>query len=151
MEIKDWIPITISALSLLVSAYTLFIQHQQFKERLKVKLSTALTLEHGDVSEPMFVAEVANIGQRSITVSSCDLQMPNKKVLLFPLWGQHVNLPHELLPGKSCKMLMPIQEVALALLGLGHAEVNLVLQFSTQSGKKFSSKPYNFNAHAWAK
>ena len=151
MEAKDWIPITISALSLLVSAYTLFMQHRQTKERLKVTLSTGFTVSHGDVSEAMLLAEAANVGGIPVTVSSYGLQMPDKKVLLFPFRGQHVRLPHELLPGKSCTMLMPIQEVARTLMEHGHAEAKLILQFSTQSGQKFSAKPYKFSAQAWAK
>ena len=151
MDAKDWIPIAISALSLLVSAYTLYMQHRQNKECLKVKLSTGFTASHGHVSETMLLAEAANIGGRSVTVSSYGLQMPNNKVLVFPFRGQHVKLPHELLPGKSCTMVMPIQEVARALLEDGHTEVKLILQFSAQSGEKFSAKPYKFNAQAWAK
>jgi hypothetical protein len=135
----------------LLSAYTLYMQHRQNKERLKVKLSTGFTASPGHVSETMLLAEAANIGGRPVTVSSYSLQIPDNKVLQFPYLGQHVPLPHELLPGKSCTMAIPIQKVARALLEHGHSEVNLILQFSAQSGEKFSAKPYKFNAQAWAK
>lgn len=151
MDTKDWMPITISALSFLVSAYTLFMQHRQTKERLKIKLSMGFTASSGYVSESMLFAEAANVGDKAITVSSYGFQMPDKKVLLFPYRQQHVTLPHELLPGKSCTMIIPTQEVARALVEHGHSEVKLVLQFSTQSGKKFSAKAYKFDALTWSK
>lgn len=151
MDPKDWIPIFISAVSLGVSAYTLFMQHRQTRERLKITLSMGFTASPGYVSESMLLAVAANIGDKPVTVSSYGLQMPDNKVLLFPYRQQHITLPYKLLPGESCTMIMPAQEVALTLLEHGHSEVKIVLQFSAQSGKKFSAKAYKFNASEWAK
>lgn len=151
MDVKDWIPIAISGLSLLIAGYTLLMQLRQTKERLKVRLNMGVTASVGYVSESMLLAEAANVGDRPVTVSSFGLQLPDKKVLLFPYKQQHVNLPYELLPGKSCTMVMPAQEVARTLVEHGHSEVKLVLQFSAQSGKTFKAKAYKFNAEAWEK
>jgi uncharacterized membrane protein YjgN (DUF898 family) len=104
MEAKDLIAIFIATLSLFVSVYALYLQHNQHNERLKVKGSFGFLATQGDLSEGMVLLEASNIGHRSITISSFGLAMPNKKVMLLPYRQQHVSLPHELLAGKSCTM-----------------------------------------------
>lgn len=153
MEAKDIIAIFIATLSLFVSVYALYLQHSQHNERLKVKGSFGFLAAQGDLSESMVLLEASNIGHRSITISSFGLEMPNKKVMLFPYRQQHISLPHELLAGKSCTMFMPLIEIARALAREGVPEsAKIIPQFSTQSGKIFSGKPIKVkNLLAWVK
>lgn len=153
MEAKDLIAIFIATLSLFVSVYALYLQHNQHNERLKVKGSFGFLATQGDLSEGMVLLEASNIGHRSITVSSFGLAMPNKKVMLLPYRQQHVSLPHELLAGKSCTMCMPLIEVARTLAREGVPEnAKIIPQFSTQSGKIFNGKAIKVqNLLAWAK
>lgn len=151
MSLKDWIPICIAALSLLVSALTFYLQKRDKKEILKITSGLGFTVSSMESSENKFFLEAANVGERVVTLSSFGFRMPNKQVLILPFGNQHVSLPHELHPGKSCTMYMPVTSAIEAIVQQGYrGTVKLMPQFSAQSGAKFRGKPLKFNLGAWS-
>ena len=152
MDAKDLIPIIVSILSLLIAAYTLYMQHRQKHEIVRVKASMGFLASPGDLSETMILLEAANVGERPVILSSYALRLPDKKLLIFPFRPQHVQLPHELLAGRSCTMAMPIKEVVRQLQANGNIGTSKVIpQFSTQAGRVFKGKPLKVkNLLQWA-
>ena len=144
---KDWIPIAIALLSLLVSVGALWLQYRQKTEQLVVKGTGGFfTYPHG-LGPPMVFVEGANRGERAITISSFGLKLPSSKVLIYPAAPQIVRLPHELAPGKSCSLAIPAREVAEALRAEGlDGTVKLIPQLSTQSGRVVSGRKIKFDA-----
>jgi len=145
--VKDWLPIAISLLGLVVAAVALWLQHRQKSEHLVVKGSMGFfTYDHG-LGAPMVFIEGANRGERQVTVSSFGLKLPSGKVLIYPAAPQVVRLPHELASGKSCNLAMPAKDVAEALRAEGFSGwVRLKPQLSTQSGCVVSGTRLKFDA-----
>lgn len=150
MQLQGWLTIGIAALSLVVSALTLFLHFRQKKEQIRVTASLGFQVSPMSVSETQFHLAAANVGERNVTLSSFGFRMPNKQVMILPFGEQHVRLPHELQPGKSCTMYMPVASAVEALVGQGYkSKVKLVPQFAAQSGVTFRGKALRFNVAAW--
>jgi len=150
IDLKDLLAIVIAATSLFVSVFTLWLQRRDKKEKLRIKASLGFTVGYGGAGEPLVIIEASNVGERPVTISSFGLLLPNKQVLIYPFARQHVQLPYELRPGKSCSMHIPAKEVAKAVKEQGYSrQVKLKPQYSAQSGAKFTGKYIKFNSAAW--
>lgn len=125
-----------------VSAYVAYMQFRSKRENLKLIFKMgAMTYTSSGLGEWEYLIEVINIGERTVTISSAQLKLPNNKYLNFPFVQPHLSLPYELTMGKNCLIGVSLKQLGYSLINAGYqGKINVIPQIITQGGKNFSAK-----------
>lgn len=129
------------------------MQFRSKREILKVNLNMGvMTYSNGGFGEWQYSIEAVNIGERPITIRSAELKLPDAKFLAFPNVQSHLNLPYDLTMGKSCFLVVSLNEIGHSLMQAGYqGNIKVVPQFKTQGGNTFSGKEVEIDIDALIK
>lgn len=134
-----------------LSTYNLIAARRDHHRTVRVFLKRGLAAP-GHEPEPVFILEAVNPGQRSVTLTSCGLLLPNRKTFLIPRPPGSATFPHELTDGKSCTILFPLRDVVRALQQEGfNRQVSVRAVFTDALGKDHLSKRVKGSVSDWAK
>lgn len=121
-----------------------FFTDRNYKRYLKKKGERQLTVEisvgiHSQHDDPVILITMANPGDRTVTVQTPTILLPNKSALFFPDPLSNVTFPHDLQDGKNCVLWTSAYEVIKQLRNLGfRGETRLVAQCTDGVGKKYT-------------
>lgn len=118
------------------------MQFRSKRENLKIIFKMgAITYTSGGLGEWQYFIEAINVGERTVTVSSAHLKLPNNKYISFPFVQPHLSLPYELTMGKNCLIGISSKQLGYSLIDAGYqGQINVIPQVITQGGKTFSAK-----------
>lgn len=154
MDLKDWTGVVVAIVAVygaVVSTYNLVFARRQRTRQVTVTLATGL-LALGAEPASMLLLTAANPGDRTVTLTRCHLQFPNRKKLVMVRAQGTATLPHELHEGKNCTFWFPVSEVARALIAEGlRGEVTLVGVVTDALDRSYCSDALKTNVDKWAK
>jgi hypothetical protein len=148
--LKHWLEI-ITAIGILygmgMSTYNFLANRKTKKRWLKVKISAGWIPAGGDLGDPMVLLEVVNPGDRTVTINTPYIKLPDGKSLITPWPLSHVRFPYELAEGKNCFMWVKESEIAKNLLKQGYkGKIKLRGMVNDATGTTYKSKkPYTFD------
>jgi hypothetical protein len=136
-----------------LGTYNLLVRRQENKPKVKVKISMGfLTYATGQTSEAMIFLEAANAGRTTVTLSSPFFRLPDKQQVVFPNPQTNATFPHELLPGKSCRIWIGAREFASTLKSNGYSgKVKITGVYRDQVDSCYNSKQSQFDIDNWAR
>lgn len=145
LTISDWITIVFGLIGFLGTIYTIWSKWDAKKEKVEVKNSFGF-LTYGDrVSEEYYLLlECINHSEKMITLSSCYLELPDKKTI--PAYYSNpfgFNFPFELNSGKN--FIYPFDSEKLSNTLISHkfkGKVIIKPFFTTQKGNTFQGKSF---------
>lgn len=147
ITISDWITIIFGLCGLLGTAYTIWSKWDSTQEKLEVKKSFGfLTYPNGISEEYYLFLECINHSERIINLSSCYLELPNKKNI--PGYQENVfglSFPYALNSGKNFRYAFDTENLTNTLIKQGYTEqVKLKIIFTTQKGNAFEGKIFDY-------
>lgn len=148
ITISDWITIIFGLMGLLGTAYTIWSKWDSKREKLEIKKNFGfLTYPNGISEEYYLFLECINHGEKVLSLSSCYLELPNKKSI--PAYLDNVfglNFPYELNSGKNFRYAFNTKNLTNTLIKQWYREqVKLKPIFTTQKGNTFKGKLFDYS------
>lgn len=133
-----------------LSSYIAIRNFRKDNPRVKVKLSGGfLVFDTHPSSPPMIFLEAANIRTFDITLSSCGLKLPSKKIMYFTEPGGTQELPYELDPRKNFRVLMKKSHIINELKSYNFkGTIKISGFFEDAVGNSYTSKTLNFKLNS---
>jgi len=153
-ELTVLVSALVAGAGLILSAVKYIDKRREKKFRVNVTLKHGWpTYANGTLGAAVLLIEAMNPGSRCVTLTSYGILLPNKGSLVFPSdFGNGNTLPYALAAGKNCTKWMDTLRVTEALLGSGwQGKIKLVGFYGDALGKKYKSKPLNFDIAMWQK
>lgn len=140
ITISDWITIIFGLMGLLGTAYTIWSKWDSKREKIEIKKSYGFLTYERHLSEEYYLfLECNNHSERMITLSSCCLELPDKRNI--PAYQQNIfglQFPFELNPGKSFRYTFNTENLTKTLIKHGFKEqAKLKPVFFTEKGNRF--------------
>lgn len=127
-----------------LSTWLAVVQRRDKHPRVKVKATYGFLTAGSQLSEQQVLIEIANIGEKPITISSGGLLLPNKVTLMGGMRSENTTapLPHELNHGKSFTMWFDLRQVEMALAQSGFPPGSEIrAKFCDQTSNVYLSPP----------
>ena len=145
----------IGAGGLIFGIYQFVDKKKSSKVKLKVTINMGmLTYTSGHLSEAMIFLNVANIGNKAVTINAPNIKIKRPKGgSLLTDFGYYQPFPHKLEPGESTVAWQEIKPLARALKESGlKGKVPLEGYFTTQVGDTYKAKKeYHLDVDEWGK
>ena len=154
METADWaIVITafVAVYGAILSTYNLIIKRRENKRQVNVTLKWGLL---SNMPEPitMFFLNAANPGKRTVTLTECHIELPDKSQLVMPYSQGNIDFPHDLEEGKGCTVWFSVGEVFRVLLSKGYTgNLRIRAVYRDALGREYKSRSFKGNVSEWAK
>lgn len=147
LSISDWISIIFGLCGLLGTSYTIWSKWDSKREKVEVKKSFGFLTYESRISDEYYLfLECINHGEKILSLSSCYLELPNKKNI--PAYLNNVfglNFPYELSSGKNFRYAFNTEYLTNTLIKQGYKEqVKLKPIFTTQKGNTFEGKIFDY-------
>ena len=147
----DWVASITALVALLVSIYALVSSRRDKRRQVKVELSTAFLAIGPDLSITMLFIGFSNPGHITVTLQTPGIRLPDGAAVFFPNPRSDVQFPHELLPGKNCKVWTPLADLAGQLKGKGFSgKVKLAGFCKDAVGTTHKSKHLKIDVDTWS-
>lgn len=126
MEWTNWITAFFALYGAILSTHNLISSRRDKRRRVKVEFSMGLW--GGAPETTMLFLEVSNPGHIAATIQPPGIQLPKRGgTIVFPDPRSDVQFPHDLLPGKKCTVMVPLEKLKNQLKEKGFSgKVNLV-------------------------
>jgi len=134
-----------------LSTYTLIMSISNQKRKVTATLTWGVI---GDNQRPswVFFLTAANPGNRTVTLSTPYILLPNGKRFVIPQMPGNVVFPHDLEEGKNCIAWFPISDVIQALTDEGYQNnISIIGVFTDALGTDYKSKEFIGNLSEWKK
>jgi len=120
----------------------IFIKDQnKHKRKVTIKLSNGFLTSDRGLSDPMLIFEIANPGQKSVTLVGPKITLPDNKSMFFPEIGSIVRFPATLEEGKSIQAWIKISDLKAELVRCGYkGTIKLNYSIDDQTGKTYNGK-----------
>jgi len=120
----------------------IFIKEQnKHKRYVTIKMSSGFLTYGNDLSDPMLIFEIANPGQKAVTLVGPRIILPDKKNMFFPYIESSMKFPATLEEGKSIQAWIKISDLKSELIRSGYKEkVKLRCCIQDQPGKNYYCK-----------
>ena len=149
----DWVVSITALVALLIalygavlSTYTLVSSRRDKRRQVKVELSTGFLATGPDLSAAMLFIGISNPGHITVTLNIPGIQLPNRETLVFPDPPSDVRFPHELAPGKGCRVWTPLADLAERLKEKGFSGKVKLVGFCTDAvGTTCKGKSWKLN------
>jgi hypothetical protein len=117
------------------------------KARVRVKISTGfLEYGYGPLSEFMVFLEAANNGLKAVTLNSPFIRLPDGKQLIIRTIQSNVSFPYELVPGKSCRTWLEVNQLYRTLKSNHYrGKIKICAVYRDQLDTCYISKPIKLN------
>lgn len=137
----------VSIASLSISLYNLRVARQKDQRRIKVTLTFGIVPTRRGTAQPVLLIRATNPGDRSVTLASPGILLPNNKHMVFLEPISNVQFPYELAEGKSCETVTPVKEIAQMLQRQHGYSGELMLRgyYDNSLGGKYISEELKFN------
>ncbi len=95
----------------------------------------------------MLFITIANPGNRTVTINSPHIKLPDGKSMFFPEPMSDVTFPYELKEGKNCRVWIEMELLRRDLIEHGYTgNVNLNARVEDRTGKLYKpKKPWKLN------
>jgi len=134
-----------------LSTYNLIAKIKSEKRKVTVELKWGL-IGFADKTIPILALHAVNPGEKTVTLTQCHLELPNKKQLIITNSQGTIKLPHDLEKGKGGEIYFPIKEVVQALIREGYTkDIELKAVFRDALGNEYKSRPFKGDVSEWAK
>ncbi len=150
IEAIGWI---IAAGSLAFTVFTYFDKKKSQRVKLHVKFKNGLLTYHdGGLSKPMLFINAANVGNKSVMISSVQINIKHGNGgSLFTQFGHYQQLPYLLEPGDSFASWHEIKPIAVSLKRHGlSGKIKLEGYVTSKIGSEYKSKPYELDVDDWS-
>jgi hypothetical protein len=147
MDTKDLITLSIAGYAACLATYTFIVQRRDKNPKLKITTKWGVIATVGvGASEKMLFLYAANVGEKPMTIASWGLKLPDKSSFFIPNpLVESTRLPHELTVGKSCTVVMSVEELEQSVRKTEYkGRVKLIPWFSDQTGKIYEAKSFQF-------
>ena len=149
MEFAGWdiiITLLIATYGAVLSTYSAWTARQEHKREIKAQLAYGMVREgYPPTVSTVLIISALNPGEKTVTLSSTGLILPNKKHLAF-LEPRNLQLPHDLPDGKSCSTYIDTKELAEELRKQGYSgKVKLIGYYGDALGERHKSKSLRFD------
>lgn len=153
MDIRSTLTLLLAFYGALLSTFVFITGRLDQRPRIRTSISLGFQVGLDGPSGNLLFLEAANVGRIDVTLASWSFLLPSKEKLICPgLVGPQVSFPHELRPGKSCTIYMPLREVLIALKGKGYEHSSkIVPEFTDQTGVVHKGKRLKLHKSWWAK
>jgi len=142
----NWTEVAIGVIALygaILATAIALARRRECRTEIKVKVSSGFLTFADRLSDPMIIVEASNVGHRPVTLSAPFLVLPDGKSMVLLNVGSDVDYPHELVPGRNCRIWIEAESVAEELRRAGFSgKVMLVGAFRDQSGCEWKGRPY---------
>jgi len=151
----DWTDILTALVALygaVLATYNFIVQLKGRKASVKVQISQGFIASPLGASEPMVILSALNVGEKAVTLCEQGFILPNGMRMVYPDPLSDVGFPHELTPGKSCRVWTEAAGFARELKEQGYpGTVKLIGFYRDQIDTTYTSRPYQFAVEDWAK
>jgi len=154
METVDWaivITAIVAVYGAILSTYNLIIKRRENTRQVNVTLTWGLL---SNMPEPitMFFLKAANPGKRTVTLTECHIELPDKSQLVMPYSQGTINFPHDLEEGRDCTVWFSVGEVVQVLLSKGYTgNLSIRAVYRDALGREYKSKPFKGKVSEWSK
>jgi len=144
--LKNWLGIITAVgiiYGIIFSTYNFFESRRGKTRRLKVRVSGGWPISiAGELSkDDMIIIDVINPGERTVTIQTPYLMLPDKRSIVSPFFTDSARYPYELHEGKNCHLWMKRKEVLDSLLNRGYkGKVRIKGAVEDLTGKVYMSK-----------
>jgi hypothetical protein len=134
-----------------LSIYNLILSRREKQPQLCVTLKNGFLTYGPELSELMLMLEVANRGEKVVTVSSVAISF-GKQITFFPRGIEGTTtVPFELALGKSATFWTPLKEFTSSLRRQGvSGKAPIRARFASAVGDEFLSKPFKLDVNHWS-
>ncbi len=141
MNWTDFFTAIVALYGAALSTYIFVVEIRSKKRQISIKLSHAVIFSGPNVSPSLLQITVANPGNRTVTINTPSLLLPNKKSLVFPQPKSDVSFPHELLEGKNCAVWTDMGILKHELKAEGYSgKIKVIAEVTDATDKKYRSK-----------
>lgn len=134
-----------------ISLYTLKVTRQKEQRRVKVTIGKGIVPTLRGAGPPMLIITALNPGDRTVTLGSPGILLPNNKHIVFLEPLSNVEYPHELAEGKNCMTWTPAKEIAQMLQKEGFSgAIKLRGFYDSSIGEKYTSEAITFEVDKFA-
>ena len=151
MQWPTLITAAVAVYGALLSTYSVVVRHREKKRWVAVTVSIGFPVYEGlGLGPTVLFISASNPGSRNVSLCNPGLLLPDKRKLVFPTHQSDVQFPHDLEPGKGCRMWIPARILARDLKEARFsATVKLVGFYLDATGTVYKSKPYKFEVNKW--
>jgi hypothetical protein len=149
-DITALVTAVVALAGLSLSIYNLVVARREKRPQLKAKLSSGFLPRGPDIGPLMLLLQVANIGEKTVTVSSVEILWKKRSMVFIHGLPGTTQIPFELEAGKGATFWTPAQEVAASLYKEGaRGSERLRARFRTAIDSEHLSRPLSFDVEAW--
>ena len=143
-DIVDIITAAVAVAGLALSIYNFYVDRQDKKFKLLATMSYAVVGRGPQGAETVLALKLANPGQRTAFVSSCDLLiLKTKKAFTYPDAYRGKQMPAELQPGQKEEFWFPLDKLETALRKEGlSGKIKVKARFRDAVGNEYLSKKF---------
>ncbi len=152
----EWVTVMTAIVALygaILSTYTVIESKSDKQRNIKIKLYNGfLTLgPELQLSDPMLLIEAINPGNRSVTLNTVGIRLPDKRTVAIPAPNSHQTFPYALEEGQNCVVWLPMHEFAKDLKNSGYKGILQLMGFyRNQIGEEYYSNRFPFDVDEWA-
>lgn len=162
----DWTTITaiaaavtamVAVAGIIIAAYKLFVSHSEKKRSLTVELTIGLLTYDNPfmptTGPPVILITASNPGQKTVTLTSVGIKLPNEKQILFINASSHPQLPCDIREGGApCVAWYDAKDFARSLRDEGFSgKIKLIGFYRDGVGTTYKSKTTAFDIDEWLK
>ncbi len=151
MDSPNIVTLLLAFYGALLSTFVFITARLDQRPRIRTSVNLGFTVGLAGASGNLVLLEAANVGRIEVTLASWSIRIPSKRKLVFPMLAQLVLFPHELKPGKSCTVHIPLDQLIGPLKKEGYGPTTkLVPEFTDQTGVVHKGKRLKLNNTWWA-
>lgn len=149
MSFLDWSQIITAIVAIygaILSTYIFVINRLDKRRQLSVSWSRGFRTYGPKMSPEMLFITVTNPGDRTVTINTPRIKLPDDSSIVFPIPLSDVNFPHELKEGKNCRIWVEKTILFSDLIKREYSGIiKLVAEVEDGTGKIYKSKKFKIN------
>jgi len=150
-EIVSIVTAIVAVAGLGLSIYNLYVNRRDKRPLLRSKISNGFLTYGPELSDVMLILEVANPGEKHVTVSAVEMLFGKEKAIFPNIQGTN-RLPFELQSGQNASFWTPANEFASDLQRRGYkGKLKIRANFRDAVGNNYASNKFTINIDEWTK
>jgi len=141
MDLSTWANILLGIYAVGLTTYTIIKSNREKRRQLTVTFSNGWLTFGPKLSKFMLFIAIANPGNRTVSINSPHIKLPDGKSMFFPKPMSDVTFPCDLKEGKDCKVWIEMEFLKGDLIERGYTgKVKLKARVGDRTGKLYKAK-----------